>query len=194
MDIDRLFQLIFDEADDGTIAALTALRDGNDEIKVDEDLLKEEGAQAAAADPIKSDNLYRIIKDATIPQKIKLAMFGNQAVRNMLIRDTNRLIPQFVLQNPRISDTEINEFARNKDLDENVLREIGNNTTWMKNYAVKVSLCFNPKVPVDISMRWIKHLATADLTKLGKSKNVPQVIATQGRKLAEQRKVDPNKD
>jgi hypothetical protein len=191
LDTDRLFDLLFSESDEQTVEALAALRNGTDNIELPADLTDEDGVPADAA---KSENLYKLVKDATMPQKIKLAMFGNQAVRNMLIRDTNRLVPQFVLQNPRLTDAEINEFARNKDLDEAVLREIGNNTSWMKNYTVKMSICFNPKVPVDVSMRWIKHLTTADLAKLGKSKNVPQVIATQGRKLADQRRADPNPD
>ena len=193
MDIDRLFTLLFDEIGDevdaDTLAAIASLKDGTDQTELDEELTKDD--PDAAADPVKSDNLYKMVKDATIPQKIKLAMFGNMAVRGMLIRDTNRMIPQFVLQNPRISDNEINEFARNTNLDEAVLREIGNNSTWMKSYINKLNLCFNPKVPVDISMKWIKHLSVGDLAKLGKSKNVPQLIATQSRKLADQRRADP---
>ena len=194
MEIDRLFELLFDESDEQTVAQLVALKNGTDGINLPNELTADSPA-AAAADPAKSENLYKILKDATMPQKIKLAMFGNQFVRGMLIRDTNRIIPQFVLQNPRISENEINEFARNKDLDEAVLREIGNNSTWMKNYATKLNICFNPKVPLDVAMKWIKHLTTSDLARLGKSKNVAQVVATQSRKLSEQRsKAEPTPD
>ena len=43
------------------------------------------------------DSLLKQIKEMTIPQKIKLALFGNQTARTILLRDSNRIIPMFVL-------------------------------------------------------------------------------------------------
>ena len=69
---------------------------------------------------------------------------------------------------------------------EHILRSISNNKTSTKEYAVKRNLVTNPKTPPDVSMKWLKFLMKADLRKISKSKNLPQVIATTAKKkLAE---------
>jgi hypothetical protein len=116
-----------------------------------------------------------------------MALLGNQIARAILIRDTNRQIAQFVLSNPRITDTEILEFSKNANLDESVLRSIATCEEWMKHYSVKLGILSNPKTPVDISIKWIKYLQSKDLRGLAKSRGVPQVIVSQCRKLLETR-------
>ncbi len=132
-----------------------------------------------------NDVLYKIINDLTIPQKIKLALFGNQTARGLLIRDKNRVIPMFVLQNARITENELFEFARNTNLSDAVLRVIAGNPEWMKTYRMKFAVCSNPKMPIDVSVKWVKFLQKQDLRRLSKSKNIPQVVANQARKLIE---------
>lgn len=175
--------LTLDVTDDAEVqAVLRSIIDGADNIEVPDELMKDSGAPANDA------NLYAVVNKLTIPQKIKLALFGNHSARMLLIRDTNRQIPMFVLKNPRISDGEIAEIAKNTNVDDNVLRDLANNPQWMRNYNVKCAIVFNPKVPIDVSLKWVKHLNDGDLRRLAKSKNVPQVIATQSRKLLEKKK------
>lgn len=69
-----------------------------------------------------------------------------------------------------------------------MLRGIGNNASWMKAYALKHAIVSNPKTPIDIALRWLKHLQDKDLGRLAKSKNISQIVATQSRKLFEKRR------
>jgi len=127
--------------------------------------------------------LYSQIKNMKMAQKIKLAIFGNQSARAILIRDPNKLVSLFVLQNARVTENEIVEFARNKDLGEAVLREIANNGNWMKSYPVKLNIAGNPKVPAPLALKWLGHLHEKDLQKISKSREVPQIISTQAKRL-----------
>ncbi len=137
---------------------------------------------------IDENNLYALIGEMGIPEKIKLALFGNQTARTLLLRDTsNRQIPLLVLENPRITDVEIMEIAKNPNMDERVLRAIGADGNRMKSYSLKLAIVSNPKVPVDVSLKWLKHIRDRDLRFLSRSKNVPQVINTQSRKLIQKR-------
>ena len=128
------------------------------------------------------------IKKLTVPQRIKLAIFGNRGVRGQLIRDSNRMVQICVLNNPRLAEEELAEYARNTQIDETVIRKIANTPTWMKIYAVKFALVSNPKTPVDISIKLLKLLQNKDIQRLSKSKNVPQVLATHALKLLEKRR------
>ena len=79
------------------------------------------------------------------------------------------------------------EFSRNTNLDPSVFRAISQNGQWMKSPSVKLNLVANPRVPIDVSMRWLRYLQDKDLKFLARSKNIPGVVATQARKLLEQR-------
>lgn len=140
---------------------------------------------SAAEDELRIDQM---IREMTIPQKIKLALFGNKTARAFLLRDNStKTIPLLVLKNPRITETEINEIAKNTTVDEQVLRALAGDSTWMRNYSMKLSIVSNPKVPVDVALKWVKHIQQRDLRRLSRSKNLSQVVVAQCRKLLEKR-------
>lgn len=147
--------------------------------------LAEEGEEPAG--PEKQESLQNLIKAMSIPQRIKLAMFGNQTARTVLLRDTNRIVPPFVLENPRITENEVVEISRNTQIDDVILRAVGNNPQWMKSYQVKLNIVSNPRTPIDLSLKWLKFLRDRELRLLARSKNIPQVIAGQARKLLEKK-------
>lgn len=144
--------------------------------------LTEDGA--AAEDEA---TIFQMLQEMSIPQKIKLALQGNKIARTLLVRDNNKQVPLFVLQNPGITDEEVLEIVRSTEVSELVHRALVRNGAWMKSYQVKLQLVSNPKVPVDVSMQWVKHIRDRDLRRLMKSKNIPSAVATQCRKLVEKR-------
>ncbi|MBX7137016.1 MAG: hypothetical protein K1X83_03460 [Oligoflexia bacterium] len=181
-------------SDDELQAMQTYLEGGPTELGVAPELLAEEGGtvepSAAAPGPASKlqaaddkVNLRFLLGDMSIPQKIKLAMFGNATCRGALITDPNRVVHLAVLKNPKIQLPEIEEFSRSPHVPEAVLRAIAGTTTWMRNYRVKANLVCNPKAPSDVALRWVKFLNATDLKKLAKSKNVAQVISVAARKL-----------
>ena len=180
--LDQMFLDAFGKSDDDQMMiTLRQIADGEDDIEVPEELMNEE------TEGLDETNLFKLIAEMGIPQKIKLAMFGNKVARGLLIRDPNRQVALFVLQNSRLRDGEIIDFAKNPNLDEQIHRAIARNTGWMKSYEMKISLVSNPKAPLDLTMKLVKHLHEKDLKKLAKSKNISSAIATQCKKMAEKR-------
>ena len=147
--------------------------------------LMEEGAEPSA-EQIK--DMFQQIKDMSVAEKIKLALTGNKTARAILIKDSSKQIPGFTLQNPGITSAEITNFAKDKNTPEMVFRMITRESSWMKDYEVKKAICSNPKVPIDVSMKWLKYLREKDLRNLGRSKGLPQAVAAQCRKLVEKRR------
>lgn len=123
------------------------------------------------------------IGEMSLPEKIKLAMFGDATCRSILILDSNRIVPAFVLNNPKLQLSEVEAFAANHNVSDLVLRQISEGREWVKSYGVKLGLATNPKTPPDLAMRWLRHLLPNDLKKIAKSKNVPQLIAVTAKKL-----------
>jgi len=116
------------------------------------------------------------IADMTVGQKIKLAYLGNVSSRKILIRDNNSLVAAAVVKSGRCSEGEVKDFAGNRNLHNDVLREIAMNKEYTRKYPVKVALTNNPKTSIPVAMSFINSLQKQDLLSLTRNKNVPGVI------------------
>lgn len=120
-------------------------------------------------------------------EKIRLATVGNAYCRQVLIRDTNRLVAMAVIRSPSLSDMEVVAAASNRAVCDDVIRYIANSREHIKDYAVKQALVNNPKCPLATSLRLLNFLHADDLKALSRSKNVPGALATAAKKLLQAR-------
>ncbi len=111
-----------------------------------------------------------------IVEKIKLAMKGTREQRGQLIRDGNRMVAASVLSSPKLSETEVESFARMSNVSDDVLRIIGGSRSWTKSYLITAALARNPKTPLAISMRLVSRLNQRDLTMMTRDRNVPDAV------------------
>jgi pentose-5-phosphate-3-epimerase len=123
------------------------------------------------------------IQRLTVSEKIKFAMRGNNEVRGVLARDTNKLVVLAVLDNPKITESEIEALARNRSIMEEALRTISKNREWMRNYNIQHALVLNPKTPVAISLKLVPGLKKKDMQLLEKNKNVSDALRNMARKF-----------
>lgn len=130
---------------------------------------------------------YQKILSLNVAQKAVLAMRGGREERLILIRDTNKLVALGVLRNPRVNDDDIEGIARMRNVAQDVLRTIGQNREWTKNYSVMVALINNPRTPQGISTNFVPRLQTQDLRKLSRSKDVPELIRRMSQRTIETR-------
>jgi len=147
-------------------------------------------AQAAAdlgLDEAGRKTLLQQISAMTVAQRVKFAMKGGSEARRVLIRDTNKVVQRAVLQSPRLSDQEVETFASMANLTDEILRLIGKNRNFRKNYAVVRNLLNNGKAPIDVTLNLLPMLNPLDLKKLTMNKNVPETLRTTARKLQQQR-------
>ena len=168
----------FEAACDVSVRAVAAGKDG---IAVPTDLLVE--TEGEAPEKVIPQSLYAQIQGMGVHERIKLAMRGNKDARTILMRDPIRLVRRCVLQNPRISDGEVIAVARNRSADEELLRMINEKREWVRNYQVRHALSTNPKTPLPVALRHVTTLSERDLRFVAKSKNVPQAVAVQARRI-----------
>jgi hypothetical protein len=110
-------------------------------------------------------------------------MRGNREERALLIRDPSKLVAIGVLASPRLSEQEVESFARMAALSEDVLRVIGTTRAWTKNYAVVRALTCNPKTPISISMGMVNRLLEKDVKLLASDRNIPEPVKLLARKM-----------
>lgn len=130
---------------------------------------------------------YKKILTLNTAQKAILAMKGGREERMILIRDTNRIVSQSVLKNPRLSELEVESIAAMRNISDEILRQVANHREWSKNYAVAVHLVRNPRCPSGIAMNFVSRLNNRDLKILSGDKNIPEIIRRMAKRTHELR-------
>lgn len=173
-------------ADDAFAAVLTEANapavpaDASPEGSKDDAAGESESKRKPSASFIKFDELK-------IFEKIRLATIGNAYCRQVLIRDSNRLVAMSVVRSPAITDGEILAAAANRAVSDDVIRFIANSREHTKDYAVKQALVNNPKCPLASSLRLLNFLRPDDLKGVSRSRNIPGALATAAKKLLQTR-------
>lgn len=119
----------------------------------------------------------------TMKDRIKLASKGDREPRNILIRDPNRVVAQAVINNPRITDYEIETIAAMRSVPDDVLRQIATNRNWVRNYSIMHNLARNPRTPIANVMTIMSRLQLRDLKMLSANRNVSDAVRRQALRL-----------
>lgn len=127
--------------------------------------------------------IYRRVSLMTISEKIGLAYKGNKDERRVLIGDSNKLIGMAVLKSRSLSINEVESFAAMRNLDEELYRRISKSREWMRKPAVILALVMNPRVPLDVTLPLLKRIATRELRRIVRNRNLAPVLRTSARKL-----------
>ena len=127
-------------------------------------------------------SLFSRLAAMSVPEKVKAAMKGTREMRGMLVRDPNKLVSLSVLSSPKLTESEVEAFARMGSVGEDVLRTIARTRAWMKNYAVVVALARNAKTPLAVSLNLLPRLNEADVKRLSTDRNVPETLRISARK------------
>lgn len=114
--------------------------------------------------------------------RLKAAVRGSREMRALLIRDPNKMIAAAVLSSPKLSEPEVEAFARMASISDEILRIIGSNRAWTKNYNVILGLTKNPKTPLALSLNFMPRLSSRDLQMLSVDRNVPEPLRVAARK------------
>ena len=121
-------------------------------------------------------SVYKKILTLNTAQKAILAMKGGREERAILIRDSNKIVSLSVLKNGRLTEAEVESIASLRNVSDEVLRLVGINREWSKNYVIMANLVRNPRTPPGVSTNFVPRLNNKDLKKLADDRNVPEII------------------
>jgi hypothetical protein len=164
--------------------------DGSEEKGTGAGSGSEEGRSADEPDGGDAEDLntYQRVMRMNVGEKIKTAFKGDKEARSLLIRDANREVYMSVLENPGLTETEVEMIAKNSGSNQDILRKIARNKDWMANRAIVKGLVTNPKTPIEVSNRFLPRLTDKELDLLEGSRNLPSVLRLNARRLVVARK------
>lgn len=126
---------------------------------------------------------FKLSRELGITEKIKMALTGDKEWRSLLIKDSNKLISESVLKNPRITEQEILHICNSSLQNDEILRIICKNREWTKNYSIRKALIENHRTPLQYALRFLSFLGEKDLAFMARNKNVSSIITTQARRM-----------
>jgi len=138
--------------------------------------------QEAPTEDDSQETLLQKLQKMNITERMKMAMRGSREVRAVLIRDPNKMIGAAVLSSPKVTEAEVESFAKMATVSEDVLRTIGMNRAWLKNYGIVVALAKNSKSPLGLTLNLLNRLNDRDLTGISTDRNVPDPLRVAARR------------
>ena len=146
-----------------------------------------EGADEIEAMGANFESVFKQLLRMNPAQKLRAAFRVGREGRGILIRDTNRMVASAVLRNPRLTEEEVVNFAAQKGLSEDIMRQIGGSRAWMGSYSVVHNVVRNPKTPIAIAMNNLSRLVTKDLTRIVRDRNIQEIVRRSAKKHIEMR-------
>jgi hypothetical protein len=114
-----------------------------------------------------------------VAQRMSVAMKGTREERAILIRDPNKIVSVAVLSSPKVTEAEVESFAKMANVSDEILRIIATTRAYVKNYNIVSALVKNAKTPAALSMN---RLNDKDLRALSTNRNVPEILRVTARK------------
>ena len=132
-------------------------------------------------------SLIRRIMFMNTKDRMKLAMKGDREARGILVRDSNKVVCSAVINNPRLTEQEVENIAAMRTVSDEVLRLISMNRGWARNYPIVHNLARNPRTPIPTAMNILPRLRTKDLHGITQNRNVSETVRRQAARLAQAR-------
>jgi regulator of extracellular matrix RemA (YlzA/DUF370 family) len=148
-----------------------------------------EGERQEAGAEIKPERiaLIRQIMNMKTKDRVRMARKGDREARSILIRDSNRVVATAVVNNPRITDHEIENIASMRTVADEVLRLISMNRSWTRSYTVIYNLCRNPRTPIPTVLGMLTRIRTKDLQTISMNRNVSEAVRRQALRISQAR-------
>jgi hypothetical protein len=150
-------------------------------------IIEHERIETAGEIPAERVSLIRRIMYMNTRDRVKLAMKGDREARTILIRDSNKIVSAAVMNNPRITEHEVENIAAMRTVADEVLRLIALNRAWTRSYSVIHNLVRNPRTPIPSVITILPRIRSKDLISLSLNRNVSENVRRQAVRLSQAR-------
>jgi len=123
------------------------------------------------------------IRQLPVNVRLKLARRAPKSLRQFLVRDNSPLVAVAVLQSNPVSDSEIEQYARSRNVPAEVLDYIAKQRQWIAKYPVVVGIVNNPRTPLNVALPLMSRLSVRDLRIMCKDRNLPDAVRQSAMRL-----------
>lgn len=139
---------------------------------LDADGAEDVGAAAEAPGRARPLEAHQRVREASRPEKIRLARHGSRDERMLVLRGGDPTLQRLVLKNPGLTLDEVRTIAGMSAVPVDVLKSIAEHAEWSARPEIALALVRNPKTPVPLAIRLVGHVSMGDLRTLAKSQSL----------------------
>jgi len=147
-----------------------------------------EVARVRKTPEMRAENIFQRIQRLGVTEKRHLARMGGREIRSVLIKDPNKEVLLTILENPKLTETEVEIMAKSRFMPEEALRKISKKRDWMKKYPIALAIVTNPKTPPGVAVTFVNELKTRDLAILEKNRNISDAVRTTAKNILQSRR------
>jgi hypothetical protein len=118
-----------------------------------------------------------------VPVRLKLARGAPKSLRQFLVRDNSALVALTTLQANPITDQEVEQYAKMRNIATEVLDFVGKQRQWVGKYPVVLGLVNNPRTPLALALQLVARVAVRDLRLMAKDRNLPEAVRSAALRL-----------
>ena len=118
-----------------------------------------------------------------VSARIRLARNASRLLRNVFLRDPNARVALAVLGNSQLTETEVEQIARNRNVVEDVLQEIARRRDWVSKPGIMRALVQNPKTPAAVGLKLVVRLSVRDLKEVSRDRNISDAVRSMAIRL-----------
>jgi hypothetical protein len=122
-----------------------------------------------------------------VHEKVRVAKYGKRPARGMILKGHDKMLHNFLLQNPHISADEVGVMASMVSLDPTLLRRIASSPEWTRHKVVARNLVCHPKLTLAEVSRLARTLSNEEMRRLTRTGKVRTSVKRVLIKLIEQR-------
>jgi hypothetical protein len=124
----------------------------------------------------------------TVSQRIRRAMLGTGAERNLLVRDPNKMVALAAIKSPLMQESDVIRLSTSRSVSDVVLIAIIRNKAWISSHVIKFNLVANPRTPFMYASKFVVHLRDDELKALAKSKAISAPVQQLAKQTLSRRK------
>lgn len=112
-------------------------------------------------------------RPVTLGERKSLARRNDRDWIARVIRDPHPDVMKILLQNPRLTETDVVRLCARRPVAGEVLREVFRCSRWIVRYPVKVAITLNPYAPLDIALQLLPLLRDQDKKRILEAVDLP---------------------
>ncbi len=126
---------------------------------------------------------YRGGRPLTLGERRSLAAGPNRRLLEMAIRDPHPMVVSRVLDNPRITESDVVFIAARRPAPPEALREVAVHPKWRLSKRVTRALLMNPYTPSEVSITLLHTLSSLDMREIRDDLRLPIRLRRLAREL-----------
>lgn len=126
--------------------------------------------------------LWKRWASMTKPEKMRVARYGNQAERRIVLKDRDTSLHLQVLNNPGITPREIAGLIKAGRVNSVFLRHVLERSQLMSNRVIAEALVTNPHTPIPVAVRLVDRIPIEMARRIAKSGELRAPVVAAARK------------